>query len=74
MNGLAACAKVLRDHSQEVQLDAALIEEARAPIQRMLDFSEAYKNYHQQHQQLGAGLAQFQQWLATQHEAKYSTL
>ena len=74
MNGLAACAEVLRNQSQQVQLDAALIEEARAPIQRMLDFSEAYKNYHQQHQQLGAGLAQFQQWLATQHEAKYSAL
>jgi quinolinate synthase len=44
MNGLAAVAHVLEHGMNEVQVDAALIDRARLPIDRMLAFTAALKS------------------------------
>ena len=74
MNGLEACANVLKNHQNQIELDADLIEQAKQPILRMLSFSEAYKHYHQQHTDLASGLTEFKHWLAGQHNEKYAAL
>ncbi|MFT4022092.1 MAG: hypothetical protein QM666_11315, partial [Acinetobacter sp.] len=63
----------LQNHHQQIQLDAALIEQAKRPILRMLNFSAAYKRFQQHHPSahldLAEGIAQFSQWLAAQTDA-----
>ena len=44
MNGLAAVAQVLEHGTNEVHVDAALIDRARLPIDRMLAFTAALKS------------------------------
>jgi quinolinate synthase len=44
MNGLADVARVLRTGANAVQVDPALIPKARAPIDRMLAFTQALKS------------------------------
>lgn len=43
MNGLAGVAQVLEKHLNQIQVDAALIERARLPIDRMLAFTAALR-------------------------------
>lgn len=43
MNGLAGVAQVLEHGTGEITLDAALADQARRPISRMLDFAAAHK-------------------------------
>lgn len=43
MNGLKSLASTLRLMNNEVQVDAAIIERAKLPIKRLLDFAEANK-------------------------------
>ncbi|GAA6140206.1 quinolinate synthase NadA [Hydrogenophaga sp. 5NK40-0174] len=44
MNGLAGVAKVLAEGSNRIEVDAALIDRARLPIDRMLAFTAAHKS------------------------------
>ena len=44
MNGLADLARVLETGANEIQVDAALIDRARVPIDRMLAFTAALKS------------------------------
>ncbi len=43
MNGLAGVARVLETGANEVQVDPALIDRARLPIERMLAFTAAQR-------------------------------
>jgi quinolinate synthase len=44
MNGLAAVAHVLEHGTHQIDVDAALIDRARLPIDRMLAFTAALKS------------------------------
>nr|WP_324646970.1 quinolinate synthase NadA [Acinetobacter sp. MD2] len=69
MNGLEACANVLKNHCQQIELAPDLIERAKQPILKMLQFAQDYHHYQQQTQHLAQGLVEFKQWLAgQQHE------
>ncbi|WP_324626195.1 quinolinate synthase NadA [Acinetobacter sp. MD2(2019)] len=67
MNGLAACVAALKHQDQQIHLSAALVEKAKQPILKMLNFAAAYKGYQQQ-QGLAKELVMFKDWLAEQHE------
>jgi quinolinate synthase len=44
MNGLAGVARVLETGANEITVDAALIDRARLPIERMLAFTAAQRS------------------------------
>jgi quinolinate synthase len=46
MNGLAGVARVLREGSNAIDVPASLIDRARLPIERMLNFTAALKGGH----------------------------
>lgn len=70
MNGLQNCISALEDQSHAVQVPNDILQAARRSIQRMLDFSTAYREFGAAADgaNLNEHIAQFQQWLEQNHE------
>ena len=69
MNGLQNCIDVLENHHHAVEIPEGVLKQARHSIQKMLDFSAAYREFGAAtSQDLNTHIHQFSQWLEQQHE------
>ncbi|MDF7675818.1 quinolinate synthase NadA [Neisseriaceae bacterium ESL0693] len=71
MNSLTACIEALTQPQQSITVSEHLQKAARQPIQRMLDFSTAWRTFKSQQpysqSDLSKQMAQFTHWLGTHH-------
>lgn len=71
MNGLKACAEVLKNAKHEVHIQDDLLIDAKKPILKMLDFAAAYQQVKQgQSLDLSQGKDSYATWLMEQNHEK----